>query len=41
MYKRQLFDMPSHLLPAQVYSYTQFLTNYKQDPDTLTGRKSR
>ena len=40
-YYYALFDMPSHLLPAQVYSYTQFLANYKQDPDALTGRKSR
>lgn len=40
-YYYALFDMPSHLLPAQVYSYTQFLTNYKQDPDALTGRKAR
>lgn len=36
-----LFDMPSHLLPAQIYSYTQFLANYRQDPDALTGRKPR
>ncbi len=40
-YYYALFDMPSHLLPAQVYSYTQFLANYKQDPDALTGRKPR
>jgi hypothetical protein len=40
-YYYALFDMPSHLLPAQVYSYAQFLTNYKQDPDALTGRKPR
>ena len=40
-YYYALFDMPSHLLPAQVYSYTQFLTTYKQDPDALAGRKSR
>lgn len=40
-YYYALFDMPSHLLPAQIYSYTQFLANYRQDPDALTGRKPR